>query len=149
MPNDGPEIVAPVFRRLDHVAVAVRDTEKALRYFCDRLGLAVLHTEAVDVPPAVLTYLRAGDVLLQLIAPRGTNSDIATWLDEHGEGVHHLCFSVDDVADTVQALSDPGAATPLGQGRGRISGFVQNGMPHGVLIECTEFGRQPIGRDTE
>ena len=139
MHNKDPEIVAPVFRRLDHVGVAVRDTDKALHYFSRQLGLRVLHTEAVDVPPAVLTYLIAGDVLLQLIAPRGTNSDIATWLDEHGEGVHHLCFSVDDVAAAVQALSDPGATTALGQGRGRMSSFVQNGTPHGVLIECTEF----------
>jgi methylmalonyl-CoA/ethylmalonyl-CoA epimerase len=139
MPNNGPEIAAPVFRRLDHVGVAVRDTETALRYFSHQLGLPVLHTEAIDVPPAVLTYLDAGDVVLQLIAPVGSDSDIATWLDEHGEGVHHLCFSVDDVADAVQALSDPGAATPLGRGRGRVSGFVQNGIPHGVLIECTEF----------
>jgi methylmalonyl-CoA/ethylmalonyl-CoA epimerase len=139
MRNNDPEIVAPVFRRLDHVGIAVRDTEKALHYFSRQLGLPVLHTEAVDVPPAVLTYLGAGDVLLQLIAPRGTDSDIATWLDEHGEGVHHLCFSVDDVAAAVQALSDPGAPTPLGQGRQRTSGFVRNGTPHGVLIECTEF----------
>jgi methylmalonyl-CoA/ethylmalonyl-CoA epimerase len=139
MRNNDPEVVAPVFRRLDHVGIAVRDTEKALHYFSRQLGLPVLHTEAVDVPPAVLTYLSAGDVLLQLISPRGTNSDIATWLDEHGEGVHHLCFSVDDVAAVVQALSDPGAPTPLGQGRQRTSGFVRNGTPHGVLIECTEF----------
>lgn len=139
MRDTDPEIVAPVFRRLDHVGIAVRDTEKALHYFSDRLGLRVLHSEAVDVPPAVLTYLSAGDVLLQLIAPRGPTSDIATWLDEHGEGVHHLCFGVDDVADAVRALSDPGATTSLGRGRGRISGFVQNGIPHGVLIECTEF----------
>jgi methylmalonyl-CoA/ethylmalonyl-CoA epimerase len=139
MHNNAPEIVAPVFRRLDHVGIAVRDTERALHYFSRKLGLRVLHAEAVDVPPAVLTYLSAGDVLLQLIAPRGTDSDVATWLDQHGEGVHHLCFSVDDVAGAVQALSDPGATTPFGRGRGRISGFVQNGTPHGVLIECTEF----------
>jgi methylmalonyl-CoA/ethylmalonyl-CoA epimerase len=139
MPSSGRDIDAPVFRRLDHVGIAVRDTDKALRYFSHQLGLPVLHTEAIDVPPAVLTYLNAGGVLLQLIAPRGTNSDIATWLDEHGEGLHHLCFSVDDVAEAVQALSDPWAAPSLGQGRGRVSGFVQNGLPHGVLIECTEF----------
>ena len=58
-----------MIRRLDHVAVAVKDSEAALLHFRDRLGLRVA---AVDEPPesAVrLTYLDLGNTWLQLVEP--------------------------------------------------------------------------------
>jgi methylmalonyl-CoA epimerase len=127
-------------RRLDHVAIAVRDTEKALDYFCGRLGLKVVHTDVLDEPPLVLTYLDAGNAYVQLIAPRSGESDLTRWLDEHGEGIHHLCFGVDDVAGAAAVLSSTEVdRIALGQGRGRTSAFVPNGAPHGVTVELTEW----------
>jgi methylmalonyl-CoA/ethylmalonyl-CoA epimerase len=124
-------------RRLDHIAVAVHDTGAALRYFADRLGLTVVHVDELDDPPVTLTYLDAGNIYIQLLCPRAS-SDVSRWLEEHGEGLHHICFAVDNVPDAVAALSN-GSPTELGSGRGRTSAFVRNGSPFGVLIECTEF----------
>ena len=129
-------------RRLDHIAVAVRDTELALTHFSGRLGLAVVHQEVLESPPVRLTYLDAGNAFLQLVEPLDTKSEISRWLDENGEGLHHICFGVDDVAGAVRELSSRGDGPfPLGQGRGRPSGFVADGSPHGVVVECTEFHR--------
>jgi methylmalonyl-CoA/ethylmalonyl-CoA epimerase len=125
-------------RRLDHIAVAVRDSEKARHYFVDELGLEVVHVDELDEPPVTLTYIDAGNLYIQLVSPRGS-CDIENWLAEHGDGLHHVCFAVDDVADAVSALSNGEPAGELGSGRGRASGFVRNGAPFGVLIECTEF----------
>jgi methylmalonyl-CoA/ethylmalonyl-CoA epimerase len=127
-----------VFRRLDHVAVAVRDTAAALEYFSGRLGLSVVSAEELETPPVRLTYLDAGNCFIQLVEPLSSDSDVARKLEEQGEGIHHICFAVDDVAAMVADLGD-GKSGPLGNGRGRRSGFVSNGQPHGVLIECTEF----------
>jgi methylmalonyl-CoA/ethylmalonyl-CoA epimerase len=128
-----------LLRRLDHVAIAVHDTAVALRHFSERLGLPVVHTDELDAPPVTLTYLDAGNVYLQLVSPR-RECDLSRWLDENGEGLHHVCFAVDDVSAAIQALSGVSAQPPeLGSGRGRVSGFVQDGRPFGVLIECTEF----------
>jgi hypothetical protein len=88
----------------------------------------------------ILTYLDAGNAYVQLIAPRSADSDLARWLDEHGEGLHHLCFGVDDVPGAAADLASTEAARiTLGQGRGRRSAFVPNGAPHGATIEVTEF----------
>ena len=126
--------------RLDHVAIAVRDTEAALLYFTGTLGLTVVHTDELDAPPVRLTYLAAGDVYIQLVCPRDGDSDLAKWLDEHGEGLHHICFNVDDLDQAVADLSDPTLPRiPLGSGWGRRSGFIANGARHGVIIECTEW----------
>lgn len=127
-------------RRLDHVAIAVRDTDAAVAYFSDALGLSVVHIDELDSPPVRLTYLAAGDVYIQLVCPRDGDSEVAKWMDEHGEGLHHICFSVDDVDQAVADLSDPALPRiPLGSGWGRRAGFIANGTRHGVIIECTEW----------
>ena len=66
----------------------------------------------------------AGNAFLQLVEPLDETSSIAAWLSEHGEGLHHVCFGVDDVEQAVTSLSDPGAPVVLGNGRGRVSSFV-------------------------
>jgi methylmalonyl-CoA/ethylmalonyl-CoA epimerase len=130
-----------LLRRLDHVAVLVRDTDEALRFYSERLGLAVASSEEIPAPHVRLTYLDAGNAYIQLVEPLGGDSPLADWLDEHGEGLHHICFGVDDVPGAVGALSDPGVKVSLGTGRGRVSSFVSAAGSHGVRIECTEFVR--------
>ena len=127
-------------RRLDHVAVLVRSTDEALRFYCDRLGLAVHSSEELDAPNVRLTYLDAGNAFVQLVEPLDSTSPLGSWLEEHGEGLHHICFGVDEVPAAVAELSDPGSDVVLGSGRGRLSSFVTaNGNV--VRIECTEFRR--------
>jgi methylmalonyl-CoA/ethylmalonyl-CoA epimerase len=131
--------VTRLLRRLDHVALAVYDIDVAVRYFSERLGLIAVHTDELESPPVTLTYLDAGNVFLQLISPR-RECELSRWLDEHGEGLHHVCFAVDDVSTALDLLSDgPESGLELGSGRGRVSGFVHDGNPFGLMIECTEF----------
>jgi methylmalonyl-CoA/ethylmalonyl-CoA epimerase len=129
-----------VIRRLDHVAVVVSDTRQALEYFSGTLGLQVAHAEELESPRVRLTYLDAGNAFIQLVEPLDSDSDVAHVLQAAGEGVHHLCFGVRDVPSAIEVLSDPGSSRlPLGQGRGRVSGFVGGPMRHGIRVECTEF----------
>jgi methylmalonyl-CoA/ethylmalonyl-CoA epimerase len=130
-----------LLRRLDHVAVVVRRTDEALRFYRDRLGLRVHSSEELDTPHVRLTYLDAGNAYLQLVEPLDPGSPLADWLEQHGEGLHHVCFGVEDVPAAVAELSDPGSEVVLGSGRGRPSSFVtQRSTP--VRIECTEFRRE-------
>jgi len=126
-------------RRLDHVAIAVRDTDAALRRFRDELGLEVVSTERLEQPPVRLTYLDCGNCYLQLVEPLSADTPVAGFVAKHGDGLHHICFGVDDVAATVRALS--GLPPALGSGRGRLSAFLPGEQP-GVRVELTEFRRQ-------
>jgi methylmalonyl-CoA/ethylmalonyl-CoA epimerase len=127
-------------RRLDHVAVAVHDTDVVLRHVCGHLGLSVVHQEELESPRLRLTYVDVGNTFLQLVEPLDSDSDVSRWLADHGEGVHHLCFGVDEVASAVLELAIPrNGPPPVGQGRGRPSAFIPDGSPHGLLLECTEF----------
>jgi methylmalonyl-CoA/ethylmalonyl-CoA epimerase len=129
-----------MIRRLDHVAVLVADTEKALHHFRDRLGLEV---RAVDEPPEVpvrLTYLDLGNAWLQLVEPLDPRHPLAKLLETQGEGLHHICLGVDDVDAERRRIGPPGAEPPpMGSGRGRPAGFPAGEPVHGVRIECTDF----------
>jgi len=126
-------------RRLDHVAIVVRDTDEALRFYRDHLGLRVASSEEIPAPPVRLTHLDAGNAYVQLVEPLTSDSALGRWLDEHGEGLHHLCFGVDDVPASIADLSDDGSPVTLGSGRGRMSGFVSAAGSHGATIELIEF----------
>jgi methylmalonyl-CoA/ethylmalonyl-CoA epimerase len=129
-----------VIRHLDHVGIVVRDTEAALTHFRDRLGLPVA---AVDEPPEMrvqLTYLDMGNAYLQLVEPLDDESPIAEWLHEHGEGLHHICFAVDDLVETLAHMRPVDEdQPPLGSGRGQPTAFLAGEPRHGVRIECTEI----------
>jgi methylmalonyl-CoA/ethylmalonyl-CoA epimerase len=129
-----------IIRRLDHVALVVSDTREALEYFSGNLGLRVAHEEELQSPRVRLTYLDVGNAFIQLVEPLDADSDVAQALRTGGQGVHHLCFGVRSVSDAIKTLSDPmNTPPPLGQGRGRVSGFVADGAPYGIRVECTEF----------
>ena len=139
--HHGDGIRVTFIRRLDHVAILVRSTEEALRYYATELDLHVHSSEEIAAPHVRLTYLDAGNAFLQLVEPLDPESTLAVWLDEHGEGLHHICFGVDDVHAAAAALSD-GVPPALGSGRGRSSAFVATSDSHGVRIECTQFLRE-------
>jgi methylmalonyl-CoA/ethylmalonyl-CoA epimerase len=128
-----------VLRRIDHVAVLVRSTDDALDFYHGRLGLRVHSSEVIPSPHVRLTYLDVGNAFLQLVEPLEPESELAVWLDQNGEGLHHVCFGVDDVANSAAGLSDDSQSVTLGRGRGRSSAFVKTSKSHGVRIECTEF----------
>lgn len=124
---------------LDHVAVAVADTERALEYFRDRLGLEVVVSEVIPTPHVRLTYLDAGPIFIQLVEPIDPDSALAAHIAEHGEGLHHIAFGVADVPTTAAALADPDSPqVTVGSGRGRPSAFVPGPIHHGVRVEVTE-----------
>jgi methylmalonyl-CoA/ethylmalonyl-CoA epimerase len=127
-------------RRLDHVAVVVQDTEHALRYFAGRLGLRIASSEVIDTPHVRLTYLDAGSIFIQLVEPLDDEGPIAAFLTDHGEGLHHIAFGVEDVPGVASELADDDAPeVTVGSGRGRPSAFVPGPPHHGVRVELTRY----------
>ena len=130
-------------RRLDHVAIVVRDTEAALDRLGAGFGLEVVSSEEIEQPHVRLTYLDCGNAFIQLVEPLDGGSPLAEYLAEHGEGLHHICFGVDDVEAGAAALAADGSPPQaLGSGRGRTSAFVAGEMPCGIRVEVTEFRRE-------
>ena len=128
-----------MIERLDHVAIVVADTEPALEFFRDQLGLRVLAVDEPQPPaPAVrLTYLETGSIPIQLVEPLDDSSAVSAWLAQHGEGLHHICFASEDVDAAIRHLVGDTPYEP-GSGLGRFAAFVPGALRHGTRIEFTE-----------
>jgi len=132
-----------MFKKLDHIAIAVRNTEKALEFYRDTLRLPFLHSEVLEGPGVRLTHLDMGNVQLQLVEPLSTDHPISKFLDEHGESMHHLCWQVPDVVEAMESLSNNGLAPkpnePHDAPKKGKAAFIQPELTNGVLWEITEI----------
>jgi methylmalonyl-CoA/ethylmalonyl-CoA epimerase len=136
-----------VLDRIDHIAMAVHRAEDVLGYFTDTLGLAVVHDEVIDAAGVRLVYLDAGNTFIQLAEPVGEGA-IATFLEERGQGLHHICFAVGDVSDALDAIpGQDGLPVSLG-GRGRRTCFLRD-TPAGLVVELTEEAPVPATARTD
>lgn len=130
-----------MFKGLDHLAIVVRDTDEALKLYRDQLGLSVLFSEVLPDQPVRLTHLDMGNTHLQLVQPLTADHPLQGWLDEHGEGLHHFCFYVDNVeqaiADLPQQRMQSADATPRSGPNGRQAAFIDKADTNNVLIEIT------------
>lgn len=128
------------YRGLDHVAIVVPDTDAALAIWRDRVGLPLLYSEVVNGGTVRLTHLDLGNTHLQLVEPLTPDHPLKRWLDEHGSGLHHLCFKVDDVGEAFAQLPASGIATAaaIHQGtQGKRALFLDKASTANVQVEVT------------
>ena len=130
-----------MFNGIDHLAIVVPDTDAALLVWRDKFGLPVLYSEVVNNGALRLTHLSLGSTQLQLVQPLQDGHPLQAWLKEHGAGLHHFCFAVDDVSAAAAELPahDLAAARPEPhQGTlGRRALFINPAGTDGVQVEIT------------
>lgn len=106
--------------RLNHVAIAVADLQKATAVYRDTLGATV--SEATDLPEHGVTtvFVELPNTKIELLQPFGENSPIARFLEKNADGgIHHVCYEVDDINSAANKLVSDGARI-LGDGNPRI-----------------------------
>ncbi|MFZ5832469.1 MAG: VOC family protein [Planctomycetota bacterium] len=122
---------------LDHLAIVVPDTEAALWFWRDTMGLPVLYSEEVNGATVRLTHLDLGNTHLQLVEPLTPDHPLQAWLKQNGPGLHHLCLKVENVEEA-QAASPVATAPNLHQGtQGKRALFLDKTATHGVQVELT------------
>ena len=130
-----------MFRRLDHIAIVVSDTDEALAFYRDALGLPLLFSEVLEEQAVRLTHLDLGNTHLQLVQPLRDDHPLRDYLNQHGEGLHHLCFLVENVPQTMEVLPEHGLVSrdqaPRRGPRGRQAAFIQPETTRRVLLEIT------------
>lgn len=130
-----------MFKSLDHIAIVVPNTEEALKIWRDKFGFPVLFSEAVNDGTVLLTHLDLGNTQLQLVEPLTQVHPLRNWLGTHGTGLHHLCFSVDDMTESAAEASErglpPGEPRPHQGTLGRGALFLDRDATDGVQVELT------------
>jgi LAO/AO transport system kinase len=128
--------------KIHHVGIAVRSLEEAAARFGDLLGLG--RGASYDLPEfgVKALFLTVGDANLELLEPLGARSTVASFLEKRGEGMHHVCFEVEDIEQSLADLKARGARLidekPRPGAGGHLVAFVHPKSTHGVLVELKQ-----------
>jgi methylmalonyl-CoA epimerase len=130
--------------KVDHIAIAVRDSAQALRLYTEVLGYRAQPTAEVASEATRVTIVEAGETRIELVEPTQPDSAVGKYLERRGEGIHHVCLEVPSLEAAVARLQAEGYelanATPrLGHG-GRRFIFIHPRAANGVLVELYEAG---------
>jgi len=98
---------------LHHIAVIVRDIDKAVEYY-QSLGIAKVGREVIfpkSKPSIRAKFVEIGSVPIEFIQPiEGESSNYKEFLDSKGEGVQHIAFAVDNLDEESSKLEDKGVS---------------------------------------
>lgn len=122
--------------KIDHVGVAVRDLESALKVYRDLLGARVAMEEAPGMRMAIV-YTEAGKI--ELMESTSPDSPVGKFLEKRGEGLHHVALDVSDVAGCLDKARAMGLTLidqkPRPGSEGKLIAFVHPKSVNGVLLE--------------
>ena len=127
--------------KLDHIGIAVKSIDAAKKIYLD-LGLTIEHVESVETQRVRTAFLSVGDANLELLEPSDSDSTIAKYIEKRGEGIHHICFRVDDIEAHLARLKERGYRlideAPVPGAHGCRVAFLHPAAGNGVLIELSE-----------
>ena len=105
--------------RLNHVALATPDLEKAAKLYRESLGASVSAPLPLPEHGVTVVFVEAANTKIELLQPLGAGSPIAKFLEKNPDGgMHHICFEVDDILAARDTLKATGARV-LGDGAPR------------------------------
>jgi len=139
-----PDKVPDRIRRLGkvhHVALIVRSIEAALGLWRDMLGLEL--ETIMDIPQdrVRIAFLGVGESKIELVEPTDDTTGVYRFLESKGEGFHHVCFEVGNLAETLMRLEIDGVelidTAPRKGAEGPVA-FLHPRSCHGVLVELIE-----------
>ena len=136
-----------MLRRVSHLGLAVRDLDAAIRLYEGVFGLQVTHRWTAEADGMQAAALHVGDLEIELMQPTREDSPVARFIERRGEGLHHVAYKVDDVAEALEKVEESGVETvdreprTGGDGRTRIA-FLHPRGTFGVLMELEEDVRE-------
>jgi methylmalonyl-CoA/ethylmalonyl-CoA epimerase len=137
------------FGRVHHVAVVVRDLEAALGFYRDVLGLPLDHVQDIPSDHVRIAFLTVGESKIELVCPTDETTGVARFLASKGEGFHHVCLEVADLAAELTRLGIEGVelidSAPRRGAEGPVA-FLHPRSCHGVLVELIEAPGGPAWR---
>ena len=129
--------------KIDHVGVAVRSIDDALGIY-RALGLSESGREEVASQKVITAFLPVGESQIELLQPTSADSPVGKFLEKRGEGIHHVCFAVENLEAALADLSRKGFrlihTAPVPGAGGRRVAFLHPEAGRGVLIELAEKG---------
>jgi methylmalonyl-CoA/ethylmalonyl-CoA epimerase len=130
-----------MIKALNHVGIAVNNLDESVAVYERMLGIPATSVKEVPELKMKVALFEVGDVHFELLQPTAPDGDVGRFIKSHGQGVHHLCFEVDDIDADLTAMAEKGIKLIDRKGRegllGRI-GFLHPKSTNDLLIELVE-----------
>jgi methylmalonyl-CoA/ethylmalonyl-CoA epimerase len=137
-----PFNLRPVFRRIDHVGVAVADLDAAIAFHAQTYGMQLVHRETVIEQGVEAVLLDVGENHVELLRPLSDETPVGKFLARRGPGLHHVAYQVTDIDGALARLRDAGVRlideSPRIGIRGSRVAFLHPAASGGVLTELVE-----------
>jgi methylmalonyl-CoA/ethylmalonyl-CoA epimerase len=132
-----------MIKQISHLGVAVKDLQEGRDFY--RLVFGVESSEPVEGGGGTVkaSLIHLDNAVVELLEPVGDAGVIAKFLEKHGEGIHHVCYGVDDIGAEIELLRAKGIEI-LGEPRPGAEGlsvFLHPRGTHGVLVELVQKSR--------
>src|SRR5688500_243094 len=126
--------------RISHVGIALHSIADQMPFFRDVLGLN--EAEVADSDGARIEAVSAGEVLVELMEPAAPDTPVGKFIARRGAGIHHICFSVDDLDAMLERCREAGIRlideVPRLGAEGKRIAFLHPSSTGGILVEITE-----------
>jgi methylmalonyl-CoA/ethylmalonyl-CoA epimerase len=133
-----------MLKKIDHIAVVVKDIDKAIKSYADMFGFKVL--EKWEGPGGEFTcvMMSCGDIKLELFQPLKPGNRFTEFLEKNGGGLHHISFATDDIVRELKNLKAQGKKLqdeePISMPDAKIA-FIHPSAAENVLIELVQRGK--------
>ena len=128
-----------MIQKIDHLGIAVRSLADSVPYYEKALGLKCGAIEDVTSQHVRTAFFAVGDVHLELLEPTSPDSPIAKFLETRGEGIHHIAFRTDAIADQLNQAKEAGVRliheVPFEGAAEKLVAFLHPKSTFGVLTE--------------
>ena len=128
--------------KINHLGIATKGIDEALKFWSDALGLENVHTEIVEDQKVRVAMLPIGESRVELLEPTSDDSPISKFLEKRGPGIHHIAIEVDDIEASLSQLKAKGMRlideSPRIGAEGCLVAFVHPAATNGVLLELVQ-----------
>lgn len=131
-----------MFKRIDHIGVAVEDLDSAIKLYERSFEMELVHRETVESQGVEAVLLDVGEGHIELLAPLGPDTPVGKFLAKKGPGIHHVAYSVEDIDQALQQAEAIGLKmideSPRTGIRGSRVAFVHPAATGSVLTEIVQ-----------
>ena len=128
--------------KIDHLGIAVRSIGDSFAFYRDAFGLELSGTETIEDQGVHIALFQVGESRIELLEPVSGETAVGRFIAKRGEGLHHICYEVDDLASKLNELKSQGVRLLDGYPRrgaeGKLVAFLHPKSANGVLIELVE-----------
>jgi methylmalonyl-CoA epimerase len=134
--------------KINHLGIATKGIDEALKFWGDALGLENVHTEIVEDQKVRVAMLPIGESRIELLEPTSGDSPISKFLEKRGGGIHHIAVEVDDIGAALLEMRLKGVRLideePRIGAEGCLVAFVHPSSSNGVLLELVQTAKKEV-----